>query len=66
MDGGNYKDPNLIETNRIDIIKAKVLIMDFCRSNDLKQSEVEKWLDDFVNGGPNFLKSNSKDKLTER
>lgn len=50
----------------LDIIKGKVLLMDFCRSNDLKQSEVEKWLDDFVKGGTQNLKSNAKDRLTER
>lgn len=50
----------------LDIIKGKVSLVDFCRANDLKQTDVEKWMDDFVKGGTQNLKSNSKDRLSEQ
>lgn len=50
----------------LDIIKGKVTLVDFCRANDLKQSDVEKWMDDFVKGGTQNLKTNSKDRLSEQ
>jgi hypothetical protein len=48
----------------LDLIKGRVLLVDFCRSNDLKQSEVEKWMDDFLKAGIQGLKSNAKEKLS--
>ncbi len=50
----------------LDIIKGKVSLVDFCRANDLKQTEVEKWMDDFVRLGTQGLKSNAKDRLSEQ
>ncbi len=50
----------------LDIIKDKVSLVDFCRSTDLKQTEVEKWMDDFVGSGTQGLKSNVKDRLSEQ
>lgn len=50
----------------LDIIKGKVTLVDFCRANDLKQTDVEKWMDDFVKSGTQGLKSNSKDRLSEQ
>ncbi len=32
-------------------------IVDICREYDLKQSEVEKWRDDFLKGGEKSLKT---------
>lgn len=50
----------------LDIIKGKVSLVDFCRANDLKQSEIERWMDDFIKGGTQNLKSNAKDRLSEQ
>jgi transposase-like protein len=50
----------------LDIIKGKVSVVDFCRANDLKQTDVEKWMDDFVKSGTQGLKSNAKDRLSEQ
>jgi transposase-like protein len=50
----------------LDIIKGKVSLVDFCRANDLKQTDVEKWMDDFVKSGTQGLKSNAKDRLSEQ
>ncbi len=41
-------------------------LVEFCRANDLKQSDVEKWMDDFVKSGTQGLKSNAKDRLSEQ
>ena len=35
--------------------------MEVCRAYDLKQSEVQRWIDDFLKGGKDNLKVNSKD-----
>jgi transposase-like protein len=50
----------------LDLIKGRVLMVDFCRSNDLKQSEVEKWMDDFLKAGTQGLRSNANEKLSEK
>ena len=50
----------------LDLIKGKATMVDFCRANDLKQSDVEKWMDDFVKSGTQGLKSNAKDRLSEQ
>jgi transposase-like protein len=50
----------------LDLIKGKVSLIDFCRANDLKQSDVEKWIDDFVKSGTQGLKSNAKDRASEQ
>ncbi|MFW7382189.1 MAG: hypothetical protein ACOH5I_25535 [Oligoflexus sp.] len=41
-------------------IKGKCALVDFCRANDLKQPEVEKWIDDCVKFGTDGLKTNPK------
>ena len=33
------------------ILKKEVSIADVCRENDLKQSEVQLWIDDFISVG---------------
>ena len=38
------------------LAKTKQLV-DICRENDLKQSEVEKWKEDFLRGGEQSLKN---------
>ncbi len=50
----------------LDLIKGKATMVDFCRANDLKQSDVEKWMDDFVKSGTQGLKCNAKDRLSEQ
>ena len=50
----------------LDLIKGKVTLVDLCRANDLKQSDVEKWMDEFVKSGTQGLKSNAKDRLSEQ
>ncbi|NRA69038.1 MAG: DUF1153 domain-containing protein [Pseudobacteriovorax sp.] len=44
----------------LEIIKGRCTLVDFCRANDLSQSDVEKWMDDFVKFGTDGLKSNPK------
>jgi transposase-like protein len=39
------------------LLKGSKQIVDICRENDLKQSEVEKWKEDFLSGGELALKS---------
>lgn len=50
----------------LDIIEGKVTLVDFCRANDLKQSDVEKWVDEFIKGGVNSLKVNPKDAAAQK
>ena len=50
----------------LDLIKGKVTLVDLCRANDLKQSDVEKWMDEIVKSGTQDLKSNAKDRLSEQ
>ena len=35
----------------LDMLKGKVTLIDFCRKHDLKQSDVQSWIDDFVSSG---------------
>lgn len=39
------------------LLKGTKQIVDICRENDLKQSEVERWKEDFLSGGHHALKS---------
>lgn len=41
------------------LIKGKKQIVDICRENDLKQSEVERWKEDFLKSGEYGLKTPS-------
>ena len=36
--------------------------MEVCREDDLKQSEVETWMDTFVKGGERSLKARAEDE----
>jgi transposase-like protein len=39
------------------LLKGTKQMVDLCRENDLKQSEVERWEEDFLSGGQHALKS---------
>ena len=41
----------------IALIKGTKKMVDICRENDLKQSDVEKWQEDFLDGGEQNLKA---------
>ena len=40
----------------LQIIKGETSIVEACRSNDLRQSEVELWLNEFIQSGTRGLK----------
>ena len=44
------------------LLRGTKQLVDICRENDLKQSEVEKWKEDFLSGGEQSLKN----KLVEK
>jgi transposase-like protein len=46
----------------LQLIKGEKKLVQICRENDLKQSEVEGWLDTFMKSGEHGLKTNSKDE----
>jgi len=45
----------------LQILKKEKNLVEICRTNDLKQSEIQQWLDDFLKAGRDGLKTNSKD-----
>lgn len=45
--------------------QGKVTIVDFCRANNLKQTDVEKWTEEFVSGGTQALNADPKDIRAE-
>jgi transposase-like protein len=47
------------------IMKKEKTLTDACRENDLKRSEVNKWIEQFLDGGKRNLKVNSKDQMVE-
>ena len=49
----------------IAILKQEKTLVEACRENDLKQSEVKKWIDQFTDGGTRNLKVNSKDVMVQ-
>ncbi len=49
----------------LQIIKGEIKIVDVCRQNDLKQSEVESWINTFISGGTQSLKTNTKEQQIE-
>ena len=49
----------------LEIIKGRLTLIDFCRANDLKQSEVQQWIDDFVKFGAKGLSVGAKNKRSE-
>ncbi len=46
----------------LDIIKGNKKVIDVCREQDLKQSEVENWINTFLESGEKGLKVHSKDE----
>jgi transposase-like protein len=46
----------------LQLIKGDVQLVDVCREHDLKQSEVEGWLDAFLKSGERGLKARSEDE----
>jgi transposase-like protein len=50
----------------LQIIKGQTTIIDVCRKNDLKQSEIQVWIDDFIAGGRNNLKTNAKEEQSQQ
>ena len=44
----------------LQILRREKEIIDICRTHDLKQSEVQRWIDEFLKGGKENLKVNSK------
>ena len=46
----------------IDLIKGSRKLVDVCREHDLKQSEVDAWMETFLKSGEKGLKVNSEDE----
>ncbi len=46
----------------LQLIRGEVKLVDACREHDLKQSEVEGWMETFVQGGERSLKARSEDE----
>ena len=46
----------------VQLIKGEVKLVDVCREHDLKQSDVESWMDMFLKGGERSLKARSEDE----
>ena len=46
----------------LQLLKGEKKLAHICRENDLKQSEVESWIETFLKSGENGLKTNSKDE----
>ncbi len=49
----------------LQIIKGELSMVDVCRQNDLRQSEVEGWIATFIASGTQGLKTNSKEQINE-
>ena len=46
----------------LQLIKGETKLVDACREQDLKQSEVEAWMETFVTAGERGLKARSEDE----
>jgi transposase-like protein len=46
----------------LQLIRGEKKLVEVCREHDLKQSEVETWMDTFVKGGERSLKSRGEDE----
>jgi hypothetical protein len=46
----------------LELIRGERKLVDVCREHDLKQSEVEGWMDTFVKAGERGLKANAEDE----
>ncbi len=45
----------------VKIMKGEKSLVDVCREQDLKQSEVEGWIETFLKAGENGLKTNARE-----
>lgn len=46
----------------LQLIKGEVKLVDVCREHDLKQSEVESWMEIFLKSGERGLKARTDDE----
>jgi transposase-like protein len=46
----------------LQLIRGERKLVDVCREHDLKQSEVEGWMDTFVKAGERGLKARAEDE----
>ena len=46
----------------LQLIRGETKLVDACREHDLKQSEVEGWMETFVKAGERGLKANAEDE----
>jgi transposase-like protein len=46
----------------LQVIRGERKLVDVCREHDLKQSDVEGWMDTFVKGGERSLKARAEDE----
>ena len=46
----------------LELIRGTKKLVDVCREHDLKQSEVEAWMETFLQGGEKSLKVNAEDE----
>jgi hypothetical protein len=49
----------------IDLFKRYLNLVDFCREQDLKQSDVQIWMDEFTKAGTDGLRTNAKTRKSE-
>jgi transposase-like protein len=47
----------------LQLIRGEKELVDVCREQDLKQSEVEAWMETFVKAGERGLKANAEEEL---
>ena len=50
----------------LSLIKGERKLVDICREHDLKQSEVESWMETFLKAGERGLKARSADETDVR
>src|SRR5215471_14512056 len=50
----------------LGLIKGEKKLVDVCREHDLKQSEVEGWMDAFLKAGERGLKATTGDEVDTR
>ena len=46
----------------LELIRGTKKLVDVCREHDLKQSDVEAWMETFLQGGEKSLKVNAEDE----
>src|ERR1700690_3798347 len=46
----------------LQLIRGETKLVDACREHDLKQSEVEGWMETFLRGGERSLKARTEDE----